>query len=869
MNCFFSQLRLLILGVWLCAGNAQVRADDAGGVVIESVTVGLGNVARVGAWTPLRVVVKSEKNHTCRVECATPDPSGNPAVVSQNVSLEAGKTAVVELVCIPGRLVTGFTVRVVSDDGAELASETVDSRESDSVEPAGSGCIIQRHDVPMWLIVGDVPALRQRPRTSNASRSAPESADFRVIESNGYTSVVESKLSDSFNVVLNREPSSEVVIQVKVADKTAVQVGSNGLRFTKENWDKPQTVVVSATDDDRMDGSQQSVITLSKVGGDDTASSGDLQRIFVVTQDDEIGTVDQVLTASEFPSTWKHIASYQLIVLSGEFELSEEQAAALQSWTLRGGHLIVAIGSRVDAFESSRLAKWLSKIEVSEAQRLTEVGAFEAFVSSNSRIPPSKCTGCLVHVQDSSILVRNLDGNLAARTAMGLGRVTVCGIDFDKPPFSNWRASPQLVFKLADFRSETETTSNQSKRFSRSGITELQSQLQTGLEAGDEQSGRSTLLILGLILLYLIVIGPGDYALVHRLFKSPSKTWYTFPGLVILIAFAANITANSRNGSDVSTRQIELIDIDTQSGFVREKTWFTVYSPTNRRYKISVDHAPSVLPAKDVTELQADGVRWVGLPESSFGGMYRQSGLELGKPSYLFATDYSFVADMPIPVASNRVLESEAVCQVTGKIVESTLKRAANGQLAYSSVLTHHLSVPIDNWLIVYGSRVYYYDHLAATELKLPAEHSAIKPEVELEIDGPTVESEQLSTFMTGTTRYRVEGKNPTDHEIIHEQTKYNPRSTEILPIIRMLSLHDETGGQEYTSLMNHSLAEFELSRSLSLDRAIIIGTINTPSTKLNINDSEVAPALRQSFVRIVIPVLEKEKIQRTLRSRE
>jgi hypothetical protein len=98
-----------------------------------------------------------------------------------------------------------------------------------------------------------------------------------------------------------------------------------------------------------------------------------------------------------------------------------------------------------------------------------------------------------------------------------------------------------------------------------------------------------------------------------------------------------------------------------------------------------------------------------------------------------------------------------------------------------------------------------------------------------------------------------------------HRQTKYNPRSTDILPIIRMLTFHEESGGEQYTSLVNHALPEYELTQSLSLDRAIIVGTISTPTTELKINDSTLTPTARESFVRIVIPVLEKEQLRSTL----
>ena len=841
-----------------CPAFAQPNAGVD--VQIESVSVGLGGVARVGTWTPVRVVVKSAAQGAWFVECETPDPGGSPFFVRQEVSLDAGKVTSVELISIPGRLETDFVVRVRASDQTVRATRRITSERSATRAPDFS---VEPHDVPMWLVVGDVPGVRTRPRVGNRkpNTAAP---GFRVIESDGFTSVVESRATDSFDVVLTEQPGSDVVIQVAVNDATVASVDRTQLRFNSSDWDKPQTVVVTATNDVEVDGTQQATISLTRAGSDATAS-GQAVTIDIVARDDEFGMLDQCLTAADFPHSWKSLAAYDTIILSGEFAFGEQQADALKTWTLRGGNLVCAIGSRVDEFRASSLSSWLSKFEVTKSDRVSDVGGFESFVGSTSRIPPSRSAGCTIASLDAVSLVQNIDGDLVLLSAMGVGRVTLCGVDLDKSPFSNWRANSQLLLKLSDFESSSDGDQSQNRRFSRTGITELQSQLQIALESGDSRSHRSTLAILALILVYLVIIGPGDFALVHRVFKAPGKTWITFPGLVILIAFGANMIAGARNGSELSTKQIELIDIDAQTGFVREKTWFTVYSPENRRYRVATEHSPRLFAAQNSAEIRSAGVRWVGMPEASYGGLYRQRGVELGKAVYSFASDYSSATDLPIPVWSNRVMESEAFGQANVELIENQIKRAGNGQFANSSSITHHLSAPIDNWLILYGSRLYSYNYNLAATKNLPPEDATIRPGVPWNVDADTVSSQQLSNYMTGTIAYKVKSKRISDEQVEHAQTKYNPRATDVLPIIQMLTIHDEVGGKEYTALFNHSLKEFEFSKLLWLDRAIIIGTVNVPSTEVKINGKTIEPVSRQSIVRIVIPVLEKEAIRRTL----
>ena len=849
-HCAFV-IALLVLAV----GTPVVQAQDSDNVKIESVRVGLANVARVGVWTPIQITVSSPKSLDCVVECETPDPTGSPFAVRKSVSLQAKQTSIVRLVSVPGRLITEIIIRVKSSDGIVLATRKLSS----NPDLGNPDFTVKPYDVPTWLVVGEVPAIRTQPRTINRRKSAQST--IQITETNGSTSVVEAGATDILEVSLPSQPSGVVRLLVETGDSTALTVDRGALEFDSSNWSTAQKIVLTATDDHKIDGTQQTTVKVSRAG---TKTAADRKIIDVAVQDDEIGVVDQIDSPQDLPNHWKQLATYDTIVLSGHFDFDERQTKALQLWTQRGGHLLCIVGSRVDEFRNSPLAPWLSKIKVTDAVRLNDVTPFETLVSSSSRIPPSRSTGCTFTSKDALPVVESVDGNLVLRTSVGVGRVTTCGVDLDKSPFSNWRAKTQLLQRLADFGFGIEVEQTKSQRFSQTGISELQSQLQTGLESDANQSGRSTLFILGLILAYLVIIGPGDYALVHRLFKSPHKTWYTFPGLVVLIATAATLTADSWNSSVVTVNQVELIDVDSTTGFVREKVWYSVFSPENRRYKISIDHAPKLFQGKSPNPLGTSGICWVGLPETSYGGMYRQKGLELGKPSYSVAADFSVIDDLPIPIRSNRILSSEAFHNATGPVIDSQFKRAGNGQLSATSTMTQHLTVPIDDWLVVYGSRVYYFDYDRAAALKLPQDAATLKPDVVWNLESNLIKSQQLNSFLTGTIAYRIQHKTGAD-DVAHEQTKYNPRATNLLPIIRMLSLHDHAGGQQYTSLGNDSLREFELSESLPLDRAIILGRVPTASTQININGHSQPPAKSESFVRIVIPVLDKEPTRKVL----
>jgi hypothetical protein len=76
--------------------------------------------------------------------------------------------------------------------------------------------------------------------------------DVNIIESDGSTEVSEEgETSDTYELVLNSEPSDNVTIEVNNVGQVSVEPTS--LTFTPGDWDTPQTVTVTAVDDDIPD----------------------------------------------------------------------------------------------------------------------------------------------------------------------------------------------------------------------------------------------------------------------------------------------------------------------------------------------------------------------------------------------------------------------------------------------------------------------------------------------------------------------------------------------------------------------------------------------------------------------------------------
>ena len=120
-----------------------------------------------------------------------------------------------------------------------------------------------------------------------------DTAGFTVSETN--LTIPENAGTGTFTVVLNTEPTTDVVLDV-VCDKTAeATVSAPSLTFTSENWDTPQTVTVTGVDDD-IDRDDNATITVSvdDASSDDTFDALDDQTVAVTLTND-----DQTITFNE------------------------------------------------------------------------------------------------------------------------------------------------------------------------------------------------------------------------------------------------------------------------------------------------------------------------------------------------------------------------------------------------------------------------------------------------------------------------------------------------------------------------------------------------------------------------------------------
>ena len=115
-------------------------------------------------------------------------------------------------------------------------------------------------------------------------------AGFTVSETASNTSVAELGTTDTFDVVLTAQPNTDVVLTVTSGDTGESTVSPATLTFTNANWSIAQTVTMTGVDDNIIDGTQTTTITLSvdDTNSDDKFDSVIDQTVYVTTTDDDV-----------------------------------------------------------------------------------------------------------------------------------------------------------------------------------------------------------------------------------------------------------------------------------------------------------------------------------------------------------------------------------------------------------------------------------------------------------------------------------------------------------------------------------------------------------------------------------------------------
>lgn len=569
------------------------------------------------------------------------------------------------------------------------------------------------------------------------------------------------------------------------------------------------------------------------------------------------GTLSHFVATSfdSLPNSRRGYDSIDIIVLNSEYDLNVTQAEAIQNWVMAGGHLIVSGGDSLPKLLSSSAGPWIKSLFGLQEQlvRSQDLSALQNFVIGANQLQTNRKDVSIIQVSSKQpdAVVDSINGPLISRNTAGAGQVTLISVDLNQDPVKNWLSLPQLYEMLLFGRlsADTEEQFGHQQMISSTGVTDLATQLAVVSDAIPPEERWTSWQAMLLMVVLLAMVGPLDYLVAVKLLNRPRMTWFTFPAIVTL---ACGFTWwNSFSGRPPEVvRAVHLLDVG-QSGSrqtVRTRSWSSLSTTDSRFAKVSKNN----LSVRDGLKLAKvdDSFTWHGRAEDVYGGLYRPGGAGLGKVSSR-RTDGEVPGyeSLPLLADGSQSFVAESMGDANDQSVfESQLKMGPGGLLEGSFV--HHLNVPIRNWVIAYGSRIY------RPSTKSDESELEIKPGTTWNRESGKVRISEIRDFLKGIRAVENTGpKKAAESNMTQVQTPYDASSSDPQDILTMVSLYQIAGGEAYVKLSNDALRRDELSDSIPLNMAMLIGVVDLPLTELVVDDQIVPAAKSQTVVRLMMPV--------------
>lgn len=305
-------------------------------------------------------------------------------------------------------------------------------------------------------------------------------------------------------------------------------------------------------------------------------------------------------------------------------DLRPEQVDALLAWIHAGGHLIVAIeqpgdvlslawlkgvlpfapesatevavGTGLDAWiraapgpqaapESVRRlgrrpsdgqARQVEPATADDANPYARVASDDAF--NAARLPV--VTGRII---EGRSVVHPVEAPLVVSARRGLGTVTALTFSPEREPFRTWKNRSWFWARLTGVPAEL-LGSGADIRWGGQTLDALFGAVLDSRQVRKLPVGA----LLLLLVVYLIVIGPFDRWILKRSGRE-MWTWITFPTYVALFSALIYVIGYRLRAGDLEWNEVQVVDQlprGTNAAF-RGRTWISIYSPANARYRLA------------------------------------------------------------------------------------------------------------------------------------------------------------------------------------------------------------------------------------------------------------------------------------------
>lgn len=623
---------------------------------------------------------------------------------------------------------------------------------------------------------------------------------------------------------------------------------------------------------DRLNLLRQSAWCLLCVGA--PAGLRDMEQTQLNSRKDHVSfSVLSVPDVASLPDSRFGLDGIDIVLLTDDFSLTEVQTIAVREWVQTGGRLLISSGSKTEPLLESPFGNWVAPYFGIETPSLSvrDLAALQNFVPGAVQLQTNRIGVPMTRLSadHARVIVTSLDGPIIARLGVGSGIITFVAVDLNQRPVNNWRSLSKL-YEMLVFDELTESVASQgttrSIRISSSGISDLSTQLSAVFDAIPPADRWSSWQIMAMIVGYLLVIGPLDYVLVVHVFRRPHLTWVTFP-LLVLVGCGFVYAGAGKDKPGQIHRQLHVLDIagarDGQT--VHARSWVSLSSATTGRSNITAVPVgtAAVAVADAATGVPARGsLRWSGRSEDVYGGMYRTGGAGLGRQKYQRTESEvegeQMLSSVPLLAEGSQCFLLDRFGTHSGTpLFESGFSASGTGLI--EGDLISRLPMPINNWIVFYGNRVYLPSPQATEDQR------SLAPGLVWNRRHDWVRASDLKSFLTGQRLVPKRSGDAAQGTVRGESqqvsTPYNSRGENPLDILMMVSLYNAAGAESYVGLRNDPLRRMELTDSIRLNYALLLGTVDTPLAEFSVDGQTAPAAASTTVVRFLIPVSRQQSV--------
>jgi hypothetical protein len=520
------------------------------------------------------------------------------------------------------------------------------------------------------------------------------------------------------------------------------------------------------------------------------------------------------------PNRWYGYDGVDLVVLStSDPEIYQqpfdERFDALADWVRMGGRLLLAVGPKgAEVLAPEAPLARFAPGKFTEMIPLRQTGVLEIFAGTSERLDRAVGGGAFRLEVPKLVDVRGrieaYEGNhprdlpLVVRSPFGLGEVTFVGLDLDRPPFATWRGRGNFIGRLLARPETADEVADQRVlgHVTELGYSDLIGQLHMALSQFSGVELVPFAAVAALVAVYILAIGPLDYLFLKKLVGRMEWTWLTFPVIVLAFSGGTYALAHWLKGSQLRINQVDVVDLDAESGVVRGTSWSTLYSPRIDTFDLALRTDPTEI---EVSRPPRVLLAWMAVPGSGLSGVGRAAGSAMFTQPYDFSPRLDAIEHLPIAMWSTRSLQARWWAEAPSPLVAHLTDR---GDHLLGGTLRLPAAWALSDSVLIYDRWAYPLASVVAGETI----------DVDKQLEPQTVE-----TYFRHITIFDEKSA----------RAPFDRTSTDLVRILETMMFHSLIGGELYTNLANRAQGYVDLSGQVRLGRAVLVGRAPRPAATL------------------------------------